>query len=120
LPRTDDERVRARIRPHRVQRPAGGDADPAPLSGRVAPVARVLAHLASAFVDDRARIRLEPVPGQEVAIVRAAEEARLLALTPRSDGQARALRLVSRLRLRLLPQRKPDAREARGVEPREH
>ena len=83
-------------------------------------MARVLAHPASTFVDYRARLRGEPVPGQEVAIVRAAQEARLLALTPRRDGQAGALRLVSRLRLRLLTQRKPDAIEARGVEPREH
>ena len=104
----------------RVQRLGRGDADPAPLAGRVAPDAVVPAELAALLVDDRAVRAVEPSPLEEGAIVVAGEEARLLALAALGDVEACGGRLRARLGLRQLAERELDPLELLGVELREH
>src|SRR5919108_569156 len=70
--------------------------------------------------DDGSLAGLETVPTQERAVVVAPEKARLLALGPPRDAQARLLGLGPRLVLRLLAEREPDALEHARVEPRKH
>src|SRR5207244_6774771 len=72
------------------------------------------------LVDDRARFRREPVSAEERAVVVTGEEARLLALGPVRGLEPRTRRLGTRLHLRLLAEREPDALEVTRVEPREH
>src|SRR5262249_20152223 len=62
----------------------------------------------------------QSVAPEEVAIVAAAQEARLLALGPARHGQAGALGLGAGLLLRLLSEREPDPPEGTRIEPREH
>ena len=61
-----------------------------------------------------------PDAAQELAVVVAAEEARLLALGPASDGKPGRLGLRPRLLLRLTAEREPEPAEAPGRERGEH
>ncbi len=78
--RADDDRAGALLRAQHVERLARGDADALALAGREAPGAVVAAELAPLLVDDRPRAGLGAVALEEVAVVVAREEARLLAL----------------------------------------
>src|SRR5207302_5964853 len=69
---------------------------------------------------DRAGGRREAVACEEVPIVAAGEEARLLALGARGDRQAPGARLGAHLVLRALAEREVDALEVAGVEAGEH
>ena len=114
--RPDDQRVA--VAAQRVERLRGRDADPAPLPGREPPGAVVAAELASRFVDDRAGRGREAVPLEEVAVVAACEEARLLALGASRGGKPCRLRLRTRLTLRPPAQREPEPVEEARIEPR--
>src|SRR5262249_37735382 len=92
----------------------------APLPGREAPEAVVRAELASVLVDDAAGSRREAVAREEVAVVVAAEEARLLALGLARGGEPRGLRLGARLHLGLVAEREPDPVERALVERGQH
>src|SRR5204863_4794007 len=96
------------------------DPDPAPLPGRESPCAAVGAELSALLVDDRPGFLLEPVASEELAVVAAAEEARLLALGPVRSREAGAPRLFPGLLLGLLAEREPDALEQLRLDPREH
>ena len=78
----------------RVERLAGRDAEPLALAGREAPEARRGAR-ARCPLRRRARPLCggEPAPLEELAVVVAREEARLLALRPARGGRARRARL---------------------------
>ena len=106
--------------PMRVERLGRGDAEAAPLAGREAPEAVVAAELAAGLVDDAARSGHEAVAAEEVAVVVAAEEARLLALGPARRVEPGGLGLGARLLLRLVAEREPDAGERGLVEGGEH
>ena len=58
--------------------------------------------------------------GKEVAVVGAREEARLLALAPVRGSEAGSPRLRTRVVLRLLPEREPEAGKEARIEPGEH
>src|SRR5262249_31091403 len=90
------------------------------LAGRKAPEAIVAAELATGLVDDRPRLGPEAVAREEVAVVAAGEEARLLGVGARGDLQAGGGRLGSGVRLRLLAEREPEAVEQRRVDGCEH
>ena len=64
--------------------------------------------------------RLEPVAGEEVAVVAAGQEACLLALTTLGCSQAGASGLLARLLLALFAEREPEAGEPPGIEAGEH
>src|SRR5439155_19302981 len=115
-----NERIRARLATHRIQRFRRGHSDPSSLSGRQAPHTVVRRELSSVLVDDRPRFWAQPVAREELAVVAACEEARLLALGPPGRGQPGALGLGACLVLRLLPEREPDPVQKPRVEPREH
>ena len=110
----------ARVAAQRVERLGRGDADPAPLAGRVAPEAVVPAELDAVLVDDRPVGRLEPAALEEGAVVVAGEEARLLALAPLGDREPCGGCLGTRLGLRQLAERELDPLELRRVERGEH
>src|SRR5439155_26928860 len=80
----------------------------------------VAAELRPVLADDRAFLRLEPVPVEEGSVVVAGEEARLLALRPPGGGEAGTLGLGPRRLLRLLPEREGDACKVPRVEGGEH
>src|SRR4051794_4058881 len=116
----DREGVRGGIGSDRVDRVRRGEPDPATLPGRVAPDAVVAAALDSVLVDDRAGAPGEPLPLEERAVIIAGEEARLLALGPLRDGQARSSSLVARRALALAAERERDPLEQRGIDRRQH
>src|SRR5438552_950647 len=120
LVRADDDSVRARDRAHRVQRPRRGDSQALPLAWGEAPVAGVAAKLATLLVDDRAFDGIQATALEERAVVVAREEACLLALAPRRDGETRSLGLRACLTLRLLAEREDNPLEVTRVETREH
>src|ERR671924_327484 len=120
LARSDDNGVRLRIGADGVERLSRGHAQTAPLPRREPPKTLVRAESGAVLVDDGSLAGLETVPTQERAVIVAPEKARLLALGPPRDAQARLLGLGPRLVLRLLAEREPDALEHARVEPREH
>src|SRR5204863_2611306 len=84
------------------------------------PEALVRPERRSLFVDDRSLAGGQPVPLEKLPVVTAAEEARLLALAPLCNLQARALRLRAGLVLRLLTEREPDSLQPARVEASQH
>ena len=78
------------------------------------------AELCSLLVHDRAVLSSEPATLEEVAIVVAGEEAGFLALPAARNCKPGALRLCSRLFLRLAAERERDAVELRRIDLREH
>src|SRR4029450_6200897 len=118
--RADHDRVRRRIAPERVGRTPGGDTEPSSLARGETPEALVRADRLARFVDDAALAPGQPVPLEEVAVVAAAQEARLLALRATSNRKPRALGLGASLLLRLLAERKPEPLEVARIERREH
>ena len=100
--------------------PGRSDPEAAPLAGREAPEAGVAAELAAVLVDDRPVGGAEPVALEEVAVVAAGEEARLLALRPGGSLEPGPRGLGARLVLALLAEREPDPVEEARVEAREH
>src|SRR5207237_4209842 len=114
------DRVRARLGTKRVERLRRYEAEPAPLPGGEAPVPLVAADLGAVLVHELARFAAQPVARQELAVVAAREEAGLLALGARCDGQAGRLRLRPHLLLRAFAERERDAREEPRVEAAEH
>src|SRR5919201_2208924 len=120
LTRTDDQRVRRGIGAKRVERRRrSGDAEALALPGRESPIAGVTAKLAAALVDDGTILCDETVPSEELAVVVAREEARLLALGACRSFETGGRGLRTRLRLRLLAERKPEPVEVAWLEPRE-
>ena len=88
----------------------GGDrhAQATPLARREAPDAVVPAELRPLLVDDRAAAGGKPVPREEVAVVAAREEARLLALRLPGGGKTGALGFDARRLLVLVAEREGD------------
>src|SRR5207253_705848 len=103
-----------------VQRLGRRDADPAPLARRESPEALVPAELGAVLAHDRAGGRGEAVACEEVPVVAAGEEARLLALRARGDGKAGGARLGAHVVLRALAEREGDALKEARVETGEH
>src|SRR4029077_6931898 len=66
--RADDDRVRGRTCPHRIQRLAAADPEPAPLARREAPVPGMRPEDAALLVDDRPVTRDEATAFQEGAV----------------------------------------------------
>ena len=102
------------MRAEDVERLGGGQPEAAALAGCEPPEAVVAAELAPVLPDDRALLRLEPVPAEERAVVVAGEEARLLALRLASCGEARALGLGARRPLSCSPSGKETRVSCRG------
>ncbi len=117
---SDDERVRRRLSAEGVERLGRGDADAAPLAGRVAPGPVVAAELVAVLVDDRPVGPPQALPLEEGAVVVSREEARLLALGALGHGEARRSSLGPRALLRLRAEREADAVEQLGIHGREH
>src|SRR5205823_11637418 len=120
LARPDDDRVRPRLGAEGVERLRRGDAETPPLARREAPEALVLAELGARCVDDPPGCGTEPVPREEVAVVAAGEEARLLALGTPGDREPGRASLRPRLVLRALAEGEGDPLEEPRVEAREH
>ena len=102
----------SRVGAQRVQRLGRGDADPAPLAGRVAPDAVVPAELRALLVDDRALRAVEATPLEEGAIV----VARRGSTPPGSRGapRRRALRRLPPRASRPSSARRAGTRSARA------
>ena len=112
--RADDDDVLPRLAPQRVERLAAGDAEALSLAGCEAPEAAVPPQLAAVGVDDRAVPARQAAPLEEVAIVAAGQEARLLALGAAGRRQPGARGLGPRLVLGLAAEREVEpAEEAR-------
>src|SRR5262249_52940620 len=88
--------------------------------GRVPPEAVVPPAGHAVLVHDVAAFGRDAVAKQEVSIVAAAEETRLLTLRAPRHPQAGSLGLGAGLLLRLLAEREPPPAELVGVEPGEH
>ena len=120
IPRADGHRVRRRVRLEDVQRPLGADAHATPLPRGELPVPVVRSELDPVRVDDGSLGAPKPLASEKCAVVVTAEEARLLTLRPPCSCEAGACGLGSRLVLRLLAEREPDAVEERRIDGREH
>src|SRR6185436_5239211 len=99
---------------------SGRDPEASPLPRSEAPEALVHADRRSLLVDDCSLTGGKAVPCEELAVVAAAQEARLLALAPPCDLHAGALRLRAGLLLGLLAEREPDLVEPTRIEAGEH
>ena len=99
--RADDDRVRSGVGVERVQGTCRGDSEAPALARSEAPVTVMPPELRSLLVEDRPVDAREALPVEELAIVVAGQEARLLALRPGGDGKACPVRLRTRLLLRL-------------------
>src|SRR5262245_5008641 len=118
--RPDDDGVRCRIAAERESRLSRRDAEPTSLAGREAPEALMRADAFSTFVDDMTLASRQSVALEEVPVVAASEEARLLALGAARDRQPGERCLGTRLLLGLLPEREPDPIQVTRIEPGEH
>src|SRR5919204_5443147 len=118
--RPDEDRVRAGVAPMRIWRLGSHRPEPASLPRREPPRAFVTAESPSILVHDRSRGSLDAVALQELSVIAAAEEARLLTLGAGRDGEPRLRRLATRRRLCLLAEREPESREQPRVETGEH
>ena len=103
-----------------VERLARRDADALALAGREAPVAVVRAERGAVVRDDEARLAAEAAALEEGAVVVAAEEARLLAVGARGDGEPGTRGLGPGLGLRLGAERELDPLEEARREAGEH
>src|SRR6202035_993295 len=116
----DDDGVRARIGPDRIDRLLRGDAEPLALTWGEPPVAGMPSELHSVFVHDRAFLRVEPAPFEEGAVIVARKEARLLAFSAPRGCEGCALGLGTRLSLRLLAEGERDPVELPRIEAGQH
>ena len=114
ITRADDDSVGPGVGAQRIERLRRGDAEPAPLSRRELPVAGVTSDFRSVLVDNGAGCALEALPGEEVAVVVAREEARLLTLRLARSREAGARGFGARLVLRLLAEWEANAVELRA------
>ena len=88
--RADHDGVRLRIAPEREGGLSGRYAEPSSLARSKAPEAVVRPERLSRLVDDAPLTAVQAVPLEEVTVVPAAQEARLLALGAACHGQAGA------------------------------
>jgi hypothetical protein len=80
----------------------------------------VAAELAAALVDEGTLTGLEPLAREEIAVVVAGQEARLLALRVLGGGEPGGPRLCTRVGLSLPAEREPEPREEPRIEPGQH
>src|SRR5262249_46350271 len=107
-------------RPNGVERMSGGDTEPPPLSRRVTPVSLVPSEAAASRVDDRPRRYVETAAAEELTVVVAGEEARLLALGPLGNGKSRCRCLAPDIGLGTVAERKPQTVELGRLQRGEH